>query len=181
MAVLHMICGPIGKQSALLTIFSIFHGILVYVAILCVMAVLYFWCYAFVEVSLFTLIGGAMLPSMAYPYFLLVGSILGVIYTLVHSLHEDYENLIDEIITILNSEGKIPKANPLDVEYRDLVKTESNLSSTYTISVVIGAGNKMDLMIHTFAVTFLSRKMFDFVVDACPVSRIVLLIHVICV
>lgn len=177
MAVLHMICGPIGKQSALLTIFSIFHGILVYVAILCVMAVLYFWCYAFVEVSLFTLIGGAMLPSMAYPYFLLVGSILGAIYTLVHSLHEDYENLIDEIITILNSEGKIPKANPLDVEYRDLVKTESNLSSTYTISVVIGAGNKMDLMIHTFAVTFLSRKMFDFVVDAChPVRKQLLFI-----
>ena len=168
------------SSSILVTTFCSAHGILVYLTFFIVLIVLYFWCYAFVEVSLFTLIGGAMLPKMAYPYFLLVGSIIGAMYTLVHSLHDDYENITEKIIKILDSETKIPKEVTPDlsnIEARELLKTESPIPSSYTISIATISGQEKQIMVRNFAITFLSKEMYDFVVDSChPVRKQVLFI-----
>ena len=160
---------------------SAIHGVLIYATILSVLLVIFFWCYAFTEVSIFTLIGGAILPSMAFPYFILVGSIAGAVYALIHSLHEDYDKLIEEIVSILDSESNIPKAkgfDPWNPVLRELVRAESaELPSSYTISAVVGAGQEIPVMKHCYVATFLNRKLFDYVAGVClPIHRQILFI-----
>lgn len=160
---------------------SVIHGVLIYITVLCVLLVAFFWCYAFTEVSIFTLIGGAILPSMAFPYFILIGSTVGAVYALFHSLHEDYDKLIEEIISILDSESKIPMTkvfDPWNPVPRELVRTEvAELPSSYTISVVIATGQRIEIMKHCYVATFLHRKLFDHVAGVClPMSRQVLFI-----
>ena len=176
-----MTSGSSQPHSITSLILSAVYGVLIYTTILCVLVVTFFWCYTFVEVSVFTVIGGAILPSMAFPYFILVGSILGAVYGLVHSLHEDYEKIIEEIISILSSERKIPKAkvfDPWNADLRELVKTECvGHSSSYTISVIVGAGMEKEVMKNSFVTTFLHRELFDYVADMChPIQRQVLFI-----
>lgn len=163
---------PSVKNKLLSTI----QGVFVFCGLLHIILVVFFWCYAFVEVSLFTLMGGALLPSMAFPYFVLVGSIVEAVYSLIHSLHEDYDNIISTVIDLLGSEGTIPierELNPPRDRVRDLIKTEDVAVPTgYTISVIIGKAKKEEeLMRCTVVVTFLSRKLFDFVVEECQPLR----------
>ncbi len=150
-------------------------GLLIFLTFLFILYVIFFWCYAITEYSLFTLMGGAMLPSMASHYIILVGSILGAVYSLVHSLHKDYEEIIKNIISLLNSERRFRVSSR---RVRELVKIEEpSMPSNYTISLVVGGGQRKVLMKHSVVATFLSNELYDFVVEVChPVRRQVLFI-----
>lgn len=152
-------------------VFAVIHGFLMFCTLMCIMVVIFFWCYALTEFSLFTLMGGALLPSMAFPYFILLAAIIGAVYSMVHLLHDDYEKIIANIISILNSECKIPTNrlfDPSNARVRRLVKTKAAaVPSSYTISVFVGRRRKQEIMKHSVVATFISRKLFDFVVEKC--------------
>ena len=68
------------------------------------MVIVLYWCYALSEISMFTFMGGAMTPHMAFQYFLLLASVIAAIYALVRNFHELNEQIMDQIINILNDQ-----------------------------------------------------------------------------
>ena len=67
------------------------------------LVVTFIWCYAVSEFTMFTFIGGVLTASMAFQYFVLIGSIVTAIYALVRDLHEWYDRILEEIINILKA------------------------------------------------------------------------------
>lgn len=129
----------------------------------------FFWCYAITEFGVFTLIGGVISPTIILPYFVLVSTLVGTIYSLIHSLHKHYEEILEVIIEILNSEKKIRTVQ----SFKELEKTENtDLPSEYMISVTHGQQNTLDLLKQTVPVTYVSKELYDYVVEQCsPVRR----------
>ncbi len=133
-------------------------------------AVAYFWCCVIIEFSIFTLYGGVISPSIIVPYFVLLGSTVRTIHLLIHSLHEHYDEILKIIIEKLKSETDFKSVAEIE-------KKEDDVSSNYTISVTDRTQNKVDLMRHSVPVVYVSRKLYDFVVEkTSPVRRYVFFI-----
>ena len=170
------------SPSLLGKMFSVVQGLLMMLMLFWCVFVTLFWCWFIMEASLFTIMGGAMLPTMAFPYFVLVGSIGSALYSLVHTLHEDYEKIISNIIDILESERTIPSARDMVISptnILDLVKMDDPiLASNFSIHVT-APQTQMDLELMRSSVTikFISTGLYNHVVEAChPVRRQVLFI-----
>ena len=168
-------------RGSLSKILMCIHGYALFLASLYIVMVTFCWCYAITEYSMFTFIGGGISPTMIYPYFVLVGSIVGAIYLLVHSLHKEYEDIMTTLIYILTSEKKLPSSIfSLDPETKDtsvfeLVKdSDEEIESIYTISVKFmhNQNKKIGLLKHDLITTYVSKEMYDFIVETClPLRR----------
>ncbi len=149
------------------------HTALIISTFLYSLCVLFFWCFVITECSLFTLMGGAMLPSMASHYIIFVGSLLGAMYALVHSLHNDYGRIIQNILSLLTSETRMFNPSHARVQAIELERTEDlTMPSGYTIWIEASSGRRVPLIKHSSIAVFLSRELYDYVVEAChPLRR----------
>ena len=155
------------------SLISVIHRILIFTMFIYSVVVAYFWCYAIIEFSMFTLFGGVISPKIIFPYFVLVGALVGAIYSLVHSLHEHYNEIMTAIVDILDTEGNITAAISLD-------KTKnSNIPSISTVSVTSTSQKQVDLLKQTVPITYISKDLYDYVVENCsPVRRYVFFIFI---
>ena len=155
------------------SLISVVHRILIFTMFIYSVVVAYFWCYAIIEFSMFTLFGGVISPKIIFPYFVLVGALVGAIYSLVHSLHEHYNEIMTVIVDILGMEGNITATISLK-------KTKnSSIPSISTVSVTSTSQKQVDLLKQTVPVTYISKKLYDYVVENCsPVRRYVFFIFI---
>ena len=154
-------------------IISIVHRLMVFTMFAYSVGVAYFWCYAITEFSIFTLFGGVMSPSIIFPYFVLVGSFVGAIYSLIHSLHEHYNEILKAIIDILKSEEKITSTLAIEKS------VDQNIPSINTVSVTPSSQRKVDLLRQTVPITYMSRDLYNYVVEeTSPVCRYIFFIAI---
>ena len=162
------------------------HAVLLAGLLLFTTLVVFSWCFALSEFTMFTFIGGVITPTMAYRYFVLVGAIVLGIYGLVSDLHDGYNRILSETINILKEKGTFTKLSR-DVETTSnkkiilVLRKEPANESEYSI-VVNKQGQPAPLrqiLVHDAITTFVSNHLFSFIVKMCrPLGRQVLFLIV---
>ena len=152
--------------------------------LLYVLAVTYIWCFVIAEVTIFTTIGGAVSPTMAFHYFVLASSVLGTIYGMIQNLYEGYDRILEVTIDILKGEAtckSVQKA--LVFKYNGAVvikkKSSTGSQSVQEIQLVKAEGQSpcTTLIRYDPIMTYINTDMYFAVVDRCqPVRRQVLFI-----
>ena len=171
-------------QSSLLwlvikLIFTLIHSILMIGLVFYTLVVTFIWCYAISEFSMFTFIGGVLTASMAFQYFVLIGSIVTAIYALVRDLHEWYDRILEEIIDILKEKGTFEKlAGDVHSESDNTIILE--VQSPGKKITVRKDGQSVPhcvLLIHDGITTHLDKHLYDDIVERCrPLRRQILFI-----
>ena len=83
----------------------LFHYFFMVCLLVYILFVTYIWCFAIAEVTIFTMIGGAVSPTMAFQYFILIGSVTGTVYGMIRNLHEGYDQILLIIVDILKEKA----------------------------------------------------------------------------
>ena len=135
--------------------------------------VMYVWCYAISEFTMFTFIGGALTSSMAFQYFVLTGSVVTAIYTLVRDLHEEYNRILEEMIKILKEKRIFTK---LAYKLRGSnIVLEWNSNELYCSIIVRKDGESLPhsiLLIDDGITTYLDKGLYNETVERCrPLRR----------
>jgi hypothetical protein len=146
--------------------------------------IIFIWCYAISEFTMFTFIGGALTVSTGYHYFVLVGAFFTAMYTLVRDLHEGYDRILKEMVTILKDQDTYNMlARQIGSQGNFALEKQQNPGEDekFTISAKenIPSSSARKLLFHDGITTYINRDMFDFVVESCrPLRRQILFIIV---
>ena len=92
------------QASPLKMVAGIAHGIVILCLLVYVATSLFVACYLITDISMYTYMGSSLTPTMALEYVALLGSCGTTIYSLVKSLHENYDAILDNIVNILTDE-----------------------------------------------------------------------------
>lgn len=162
------------------------HAVFLAGLLLFTILVMFSWCFALSEFSMFTFIGAVITPDMAYRYFVLVGAVVFGIYKLVSDLHEGYNDILSETVNILKENASFKKL-ACDVETMSngkiilVLRKESSNELEYSI-VVSKQGQPApirQILVHDAITTFVSSHLFNFIVKMCrPLGRQILFITV---
>ena len=173
-------------SSLIWSVCKFIHAVFLAGMLLFTILVVLSWCFALSEFTMFTFIGAVITPTMAYQYVVLVGAVVFGIYKLVSDLHEAYNHVLSEIITILKDKASFDKL-------LNDVKTMSNgkiilvlrkePANELEYSIVVKKQGQpaplRQILIHDAITTFVSSHLFDFIVKLCrPLGRQILFITV---
>ena len=144
------------------------------------MASMMFVCYLVAEVTMFTYIGAVLVPSMAFKYISLVGAISLVLYKLTTDLREDYDNLRDQIVEILEKTDHLSQLNKtLKTSSEDIFERKQEPDGTVKILLKITGKPLKLLLYHDHYGAYLSRPLLDCCIEECePLRRKVLFLIV---
>ena len=159
------------------------HGMVMVTLLAYALIVTFTWCYAISEFTLFTFIGGALTPSMAFQYFVLAGSVVTAIYGLVRDLHSGYDHILEEMIYILKDHFTFTKlARDFSSKSGGRIKLEGPASKNeIEYSIIIRKEGELlplcNVLIHDGITTYLNKDLFNDIVERCrPLRRQVLFI-----
>lgn len=149
------------------------HAIVMIGLLIYTMVVTYVWCYAISEFTMFTFIGGALTSSMAFQYFVLTGSVVTAIYTLVSDLHEEYSCILEEMIKILKEKRTFTKLAYKLSGNKLVLERDSN--ELYRSIIVRKDGESLPqckLLIDDGITTYLDKGLYNETVERCrPLRR----------
>lgn len=159
-----------------ISIICFVHGVILTALLIYFIFATMFCCYLLAEVSMFTYIGAVLLPTMAFRYIALVGSVSFVLYKIAKDLRENYDKLRDQIVKMLENSDDLVKLNNICA-----TQFEREVDPDGTVRVVLKTDPqrpKVMLYRDHFA-TYLSRTLLNFCIEACdPLRRRIMLIIV---
>ena len=159
---------------------AFFYTVLMIACFLFTIVVVFACCHGLAEVSMFTFIGGVISPTMAFQYFTLIASLISGIYSLVHNFHEDYKQILDVIINILQTDD-VRESLSSRLTGNKLEKDKESSFMAIKLKVV-QEDPQMDcrsitLLHSNLLTTSVSKKLFDDVAETCkPIRRQIFLI-----
>ena len=128
---------------------------------------------------MFTFIGGVLTASMAFQYFVLIGSIVTAIYALVRDLHEWYDRILEEIINILKEKKTFEKlAGDVHLGSGNTITLEKQPPNEKTTVRKVGQSVPHCLLLtHDGITTYLDKQLYNDIVEKCrPLRRQILFI-----
>ena len=160
------------------------HSIIMLCLLVYVLAVTYIWCFAIAEVTIFTMIGGAVSPTMAFQYFILVGSVVGTVYGMIRNLHEGYDQILEIVIDILKEEKALQSLQKVLLsQHKGNIIIEKRLDiSNQSMNVIEVKADGQDPCIvlrYDIISTDVNTNMFFAIVERCrPIRRQVFFIFI---
>ena len=144
------------------------------------MVAMMFVCYLVAEVTMFTYIGAVIDPSMAFKYISLVGAVSFVLYNLTKYMRENYDNLRDQIVEILEKTDHLSQLNKeFKISPEDTFERKEEPDGTVKILLKMTGKPSKVVLHHDHYGTYLSRPMLDFCIEECdPLRRKVLFMTV---
>lgn len=143
-----------------------------------IVLVTFIWCLAIAEVTIFTMIGGAVSPTMAFQYFILIGSVTGTVYGMIRNLHEGYDQILLIIVDILK-EKAFQEAISLLHNGSIVIKniSDNGNRSMHVIEVKADGQDPCVIIRYDTIGTDVNTNMFFVIVERCrPIRRIVFFI-----
>ena len=169
------------KHLVKLTV-AFFYIVLMIACFLFTIIVVFTCCHGLAEISMFTFIGGVISPTMAFQYFTLIASLISGIYSLVYNFHEDYKQILDVIINILQADDvRESLSSHLTSLRKELEKDKKSSFMEIKLKLVqrdpqMGC-QRITLLHSNFLTTSVSKKLFDDVAEMCrPIRRQLFLI-----
>ena len=143
------------------------------------LVVTFIWCYAVSDFTMFTFIGGVLTASMAFQYFVLIGSIVTAIYALVRDLHEWYDRILEEIINILKEKKTFEKlAGDVQSGSGNTIIFEEQPPEKITVRKDGQSVPHCLLFTHDGITTYLDKHLYNDIVEWCrPLRRQILFIN----
>ena len=169
------------RFNVFLSAMYLFHGVILAAFLVYLIVAVMFYCYLLAEVTMFTYIGAVLVPTIAFKYVALVGSVSIVLYKIAKDLRENYDRVRDQVVKILENSDHLTRLN------RDCTATNpqafERMVNTNGALLTIQLKNdpkppKVILYRDHFA-TYLSRTLLDFCIEACdPLRRQMMFIFV---
>lgn len=164
-----------------MSIICFVHGVILTALLIYFIFATMFCCYLLAEVSMFTYIAAVLIPSMAFRYIALVGSVSFVLYKVAKDLRENYDKLRDQIVKILENSDDLVQLNNI-CGTKSPWKFEREVDPDGAVRVVLKTDpaqlSKVMLYRDHFS-TYLSRRLLDFCIEACdPLRRQIMFIIV---
>ena len=140
-----------------------------------------FCCYLLAEVTMFTYIGAVLVPTMAFRYVALVGSVSIVLYKIAKDLRENYDRVRDQVVKILENVDHLARLN------NDCTATHPQAfermvhpnSALLTIELRNDPQPPKVILYRDHFATYLSRTLLNFCIEACnPLRRQMMFIFV---
>ena len=162
----------------------IFHSIIMVCLLVYISVVTYVWCLAVAEITIFTMIGGAVSPTMAFQYFVLTGSVIGTVYGMIRNMHEGYDQILATIIDVLKQKETLQmfqEALLLQHNGRVVVENrcDANNQSTHMIEMKANGRNSHTLIRYNTIGTDVNTDLFFAIVERCrPIRRQVFFIFI---
>ena len=153
------------------------------VLLLCstVICLLMFYCYLLAEVTMFTYIGAVLVPTIAFKYVALVGSVSIVLYKIAKDLRENYDRVRDQIVKILENKEHLTRLNSdcTSTNPQAFERMENTNGALLTIQLKNGSQPPQVVLYRDHFATYLSRTLLDFCIEACdPLRRKMIFIFV---
>lgn len=164
----------------------IFHSFIMVYLLVYILIITYVWCFAIAEVTIFMMVGGAVSPTMAFQYFVLIGSVIGTVYGMIRNLHEGYDQILTIIINILKEKEALQNLQKslLSLHNGNVVienRSDANNQSTqcHVIEVKVDGEDPCVVMRYDTIGTDVNTDMFFAVVEQCrPIRRQVFFIFI---
>ena len=158
------------------------HGVMLAAFLVYMIVAVMFCCYLLAEVTMFTYIGAVLVPTMAFKYVALVGSVSIVLYKLAKDLRENYDRVRDQIVKILENADHLTRLNSDCAATNPKASFERKAQIQGALLKIVLKNDpqpaKVILYRDHFA-TYLSRTLLDFCIEACdPLRRQMMFIFV---
>lgn len=155
------------------------HGVILAAFLVYLMVAVIFCCYLLAEVTMFTYIGAVLVPTMAFKYVALVGSVSVGLYKIAKDLRENYDRVRDEVVKILENSDHLTRLNSECTTTNPQAFERTVNGALLTIELKnVPQSPKVVLYRDHFA-TYLSRTLLDFCIEACdPLRRQLIFIFV---
>ena len=148
------------------------HGVILAALLVYFIMAAMFCCYLLAEVTMFTYIGAVLVPSMAFRYLALVGSIALVLYKIAKDLRENYDKLQDQVVEILESPDHLTQLNAVcSTSFPGTLERQEDPNGTLTVVLKNDPQPPTHLLYRDHFTTYLSRKLLDFCIDICDPLR----------
>ena len=165
------------RWSVMKFVFACCHGAVMVFVVTSSIVIMYFWCFAVSEFTMFTFIGGILTASMAFQYFVLVGSLVAAIYALIRDLHKEYDCILEEVIEILQNKETFEKLSSKVQSRRKEILLEvkepcSDSDYSVTVRNKAEALHYCELISRDGITTYVNKDMFDDTCERClPLRR----------
>lgn len=169
------------RYNVFLSAICFVHGVILAAFLVYLIVAVMFCCYLLAEVTMFTYIGAVLVPTMAFRYVLLVGSVSIVLYNIAKDLREYYDRVRDEIVKILENSDHLTRLN----SDRTATNSQAFERKVHTNGALLTIELKNDpqppklILYRDHFATYLSRTLLDFCIEAyAPLRRQMMFITV---
>ena len=169
------------RYNVFLSAICFVHGVILAAFLVYLIVAVMFCCYLLAEVTMFTYIGAVLVPTMAFRYVLLVGSVSIVLYNIAKYLREYYDRVRDEIVKILENSDHLTRLN----SDRTATNSQAFERKVHTNGALLTIELKNDpqppklILYRDHFATYLSRTLLDFCIEAyAPLRRQMMFITV---
>ena len=169
------------RYNVFLSAMCFFHGVILAAFLVYLIVAVMFCCYLLAEVTMFTYIGAVLVPTMAFRYVALVGSVSIVLYKIAKDLRENYDRVRDQVVKILENVDHLARLNndctaTHPQAFERLVHPNSAL---LTIELRNDPQPPKVILYRDHFATYLSRTLLNFCIEACdPLRRQMMFIFV---
>lgn len=158
--------------NAFMSVICFAHGVILTALLVYFIVAVMFCCYLLAEVTMFTYIGAVLVPSMAFRYLALIGSISFVLYKIATDLRENYDKLRDQIVKILeNSDHLTQVNNSCSTNCSWIFESKRDSNDTLTVVLKNDPQPPKIMLYRDHFTTYSSRSLLDFCIDACDPLR----------
>ena len=169
------------RFNVFLSAMYLFHGVILAAFLVYLIVAVMFYCYLLAEVTMFTYIGAVLVPTMAFKYVALVGSVSIVLYKIAKDLRENYDRVRDQVVKILENWDHLTRLNR-DCTARNPQAFERMVNTNgalLTIQLKNDPKPPKVILYRDHFATYLSRTLLDFCIEACdPLRRQMMFIFV---
>ena len=166
--------------DAFMSIICFVHGIILTALLIYFILAAMFCCYLLAEVTMFTYIGAVLVPSMAFRYIALVGSVSFVLYEVAKDLRENYDKLRDQVVQMLeNSDDLVQLNNICRTQSPWTFEREVDPDGAIRVVLTNDPQHPKLMLYRDHFSSYLSRTLLNFCIEACdPLRRQILFIIV---
>ena len=159
------------RYNVFLSAMCFVHGVILAAFLVYLIVAVMFCCYLLAEVTMFTYIGAVLVPTMAFKYVALVGSVSVGLYKIAKDLRENYDRVRDEVVKILENEDHLTRLNS-DCTATNPQAFERTVNGALLTIELRNVPQPLKVVLYRdhFA-TFLSRTLLDFCIEECDPLR----------
>lgn len=167
------------RYNILLSAMCFVHGVILAASLVYLIVAVMFCCYLLAEVTMFTYFGAVLVPSMAFRYVALVGSVSALLYNIAKDLRENYDRLRDQVVKLLENSDHLTRLNSdCTGTHSEAFNREPN-GALLTIELKTDRQPSKVILYRDHFATYLSRSLLDFCIEECdPLRRQILFIIV---
>ena len=169
------------RYNVFLSAMYFIHGVILAAFLVYLIVAVMFCCYLLAEVTMFTYIGAVLVPTMAFKYVALVGSVSIVLYKIAKDLRENYDRVREQVVKILENKDHLSRLNSncAATDPEAFERMENTNGALLTIKLKNGTQPPKVILYRDHFATYLSRTLLGFCIEACdPLRRQMLFIFV---